>query len=105
MSEKSAQFNEILVKSIDRAITELLGEKVLATLYQHFAEHYDITREEIPYRLDTLYTALDQTFGFKAARTLEHHIAKRLSNEISIPLPESSDYTLQTYLQKAKELV
>ena len=104
MSEKSAQFNEILVKSIDRAITEL-GEKVLATLYQHFAEHYDITREEIPYRLETLYTALDQTFGFKAARTLEHHIAKRLSNEISIPLPESSDYTLQTYLQKAKELV
>jgi len=105
MSEKAARFNEVLVKSIDLAITELLGEKVLASLYEHFAEHYNITRDEIPYRLDTLYTALDQTFGFKAARTLEHHIAKRLSNQISVPLPETPDYTLQTYLQKAKDLV
>lgn len=105
MSEKAARFNEILVESIDLAITELLGEQVLASLYKHFAEHYDITRDEILYRLDSLYTALDQTFGFKAARTLEHHIAKRLSSQISVPLPETSDYTLEAYLQKAKELV
>jgi hypothetical protein len=104
MPQKIVGFNEILVKSIDLAITEILGERVLTTLYQHFAEHYDITREEIPYRLDSLYTALDQTFGFKAARTLEHRIAKHLFSEFGVPLPTKLDYPLETYLDKIKKI-
>jgi uncharacterized protein YgbK (DUF1537 family) len=105
MHQKASRFNEILVKSIDEAVTELLGEKGRDTLYQHLAEHYDVTRDEIPYRFDTLYAAIEQTLGDKASKILDREIAKFLSRQISVPLPDTRDYTLQTYLLKARKLV
>jgi len=103
LSEKSARFNEILVKSIDASIIELLGENVLSALNQYLTDRLDVTREELPYRLASLYTVLEEIFGFKGARTLQHRIAEHLSNEISVPLPDAADYTLQMYVQKAIE--
>jgi len=105
MRKKTARFNELLVKSIDEAVTELLGEKGRDTLFQHLAEQYDITRDEIPYRLDSLYASIEQTLGDKASRILDREIAKFLSREISVPLPDTRDYTLQTYLLKVRKLV
>jgi hypothetical protein len=102
MSQKAAQFNELLIKSIDEAVTELWGEKGRDSLYQHLTEHYDITRDEIPYRLDSLYAAIEQTLGDKAAKILDYEIAKYLSRQISVPLPKTRNYTLQTYLLQAK---
>ena len=105
MPQKTVRFNEVLVKSIDEALTELLGEKGRDHLYQHLAEHYDVTRDEIPYRLDSLHAAIEQTLGDKASRILDLEIAKYLSRQIKVPLPETRDYTLQTYLLKARKLI
>jgi hypothetical protein len=103
LSGKSARFNEILLRSIDAAITETLSTQVLTALYNHLAERYDITRDEIPYRLDSLYVALGQIFGFKAAKTLERKIAKHLCAEFNIEFPDTPDCTLSMYVEKAKE--
>ena len=103
--QKAARFNELLVKSIDEAVTELLGERGRDTLFQHLAERYDVSRDEIPYRLDSLHAAIEQTLGDKASIILDLEIAKFLSREISVPLPDTRDYTLQTYLLKVKKLV
>jgi len=103
--QKAVRFNEILVKSVDEAVTELLGEKGRSSLYQHLAEHYDVTRDEIPYRLDTLYAAIEQNLGGRASKILDCEIAKFLSRQISVPLPKTRDYVLQTYLLKARKLV
>jgi len=105
MPQKASRFNEILVKSIDEALTELLGEKGRDSLYQHLAEHYDVTRDEIPYRFDSLYAAIEQILGDKASKILDREIAKFLSRQISVPLPDTRDYTLQTYLLKAMKRV
>jgi hypothetical protein len=105
MPQKVVQFNEMLVKSIEEAVTELLGEKGLTSLYQHLAEHYDITRDEIPYRLDSLHAAIEQTLGDRASKILDIEIVKYLARQIKVPLPDTRDISLQTYLLRARKHV
>ena len=104
MSEKSKRFNEILTVTIERTITELLSPHVLAALYKHLQDRYDVGRDELPYRLETMYAVLDQVFGVKAARTIERQIAKRLCAEFNIPFLDAEQGTLEMYVAKAKEL-
>jgi hypothetical protein len=105
MPQKEVRFNEMLVKSIDEALTELLGDKGRDSLYQHLAEHYDITREEMPYRLDSLHAAIEQILGEKASKVLDIEIVKYLARQTKVPLPDTRDISLQTYLLKARKLV
>jgi hypothetical protein len=104
LSEKGTRFNEILTVTIERTITELLSPHVLAALYKHLQERYDVKRDELPYRLETMYTVLDQVFGVKAAKTIERQIAKRLCAEFNIPFLDTEESTLEMYIAKAKEL-
>ena len=105
MPQKTVPFNELLIKSIDEAVTELLGEKGRQSLYRHLAEHYDVTRDEIPYRLDALHTAIVRTLGNKAADVLDIEIVKYLARQIKVPLPDTRDISLQKYLLRANKLV
>ena len=105
MPQKAVHFNELLVKSIDEAVTELLGEKGRQSLYRHLAEHYDVTRDEIPYRLDALHVAINRTLGNKAADVLDIEIVKYLARQIKVPLPDTRDISLQKYLLRASKLV
>jgi len=105
MPQKTVHFNELLIKSIDEAVTELLGEKGRQSLYRHLAEHYDVTRDEIPYRLDALHTAIVRTLGNKAADVLDIEIVKYLARQTKVPLPDTRDISLQKYLLRANKLV
>lgn len=104
MSEKGNRFNEILGKSIDATITELFSPNVLSALYTNLKEHYDVTKDELPYRLETMYSVLDSVFGWKEARTVERQIAKHLSEEFNIHFLDTPDCTLPMYIEKAKAL-
>ena len=104
MAENLKRFNEILVKSIDEAISELLSPQVLTSLYKYLNEQHGIIPDELPYRLETIYTVLDQVFGVKGARTIERHIAKHLCDELGMKFLDTPDCTLEMYVEKAKEL-
>jgi hypothetical protein len=104
LPEKAKRFNEILTMAIERTITELLSPGVLAALYQHLQERYDVGRDELPYRLETMYTVLNEVFGVKAAKTIERQITKRFCAEFNIPFLDTEESTLEMYVAKAKEL-
>ncbi|MGA3405860.1 MAG: hypothetical protein ABSD49_09030 [Candidatus Bathyarchaeia archaeon] len=72
-------------------------------MYKHLGEHYDITPDEVPYRLDTLFETLEQTFGVKGARTLSKAIARRLYFRFNLQFVETENYRLQDYLEQAKK--
>jgi len=81
----------------------IVGEQVLAALYKHLKDHYDITSDEIPYRLDTFFGTLEETFGVKGAGTLSRAIAKHVYLRFNLEFVDKENYKLQNYLEDAKK--
>lgn len=104
LAEKLKRFNEILIQSIDKAINELASPNVRRVLYKLLNDHYGIIPDEFPYRLETIYTALDEIFGVRVAGAIERLIAKHLCEELTIPFLNTPECTLQMYIEKAKQL-
>jgi len=97
------EFNSEVKYAIDGAIFSLVGGGVLAALYKNLKEHYDITPDEIPYRLDSVFETLEHTFGVKGARTLSRVVARRLYFRLNLQFVEKENYRLQDYLEDAKK--
>jgi len=99
-----ARFNEILIDSVESAIAEVLSPSVLKSLYKLLQDHYDVTPDEIPYRLETVYKCLADVFGVKGSRTLERQIAKRLCSAYGVKFLDTPECTLAIYVDKVKNL-
>jgi len=98
----ATEFNDEVKRAIDNVISTVLGSQVVKALYFHLKEHYDISSDEIPYRLDTLFDALEKTFGVKGALTLGRVIARRFYARMGLKFVELGNYKLQDYLEQAK---
>lgn len=96
------EFNDEVKLAIDDAISAVIGQQVLKALYVHLKEHYDIASDELPYRLDTLFEALQKTFGVKGAFTLGRVIARRFYARMGLQFAELGNHKLQDYLEDAK---
>ena len=97
------EFNNEFKQAFDGAIFGIVGQDVLRSLYTHLKDHYDITPDEVPYRLDTVFETLELAFGVKGARTISRAIAKRLYRRLNLQFVETENYRLQDYLEQAKK--
>ena len=97
-----ADFNEALLKAIDVTVVALTGPSVLASLYQHLKEFYDISREDLPNHLDKLLDVLSGIFGTRGLRTISRAIAVELYFRLKISILKNN-YTLQQYVEDAKK--
>jgi hypothetical protein len=104
MSEKLKRFNEILIQSIGQSINELVSPNVRRVLYKLLEDRYGIIPDEFPYRLETIYTALDDLFGLRVAGAIERLIAKHFCDELNMSFLNTPECTLQMYIEKAKQL-
>jgi len=77
LTASRAEFNGLLVDSVTEAISDVLGGKVNDAFWHRYETHLGITREEMPYRLDTLFAELKSAFGI-GGETLGRLIVKRL---------------------------
>ncbi len=103
--EQAKEFNDEVKRAIDGAIYAIVGQDVLRSLRNHLKTHYDITPDEIPYRLDTLFETLEHTFGLSGARTLSRAIARRIYYRYNIDFIVKDGYKLQDYLEDAKQIL
>ena len=97
------EFNSALQESIDESISELLGQKVLESLYSVLQKQYDVTRDELPYRLDTAYKLLGEVFGIQATRTISKSISRRLYQKLNLDFEDAVDLSLTQYVEIAKK--
>lgn len=91
-------FSEILVESIDEALTSL-GDSIKTSIYYHLEKEFMIKRQRIPYDLVGFLTALEHLFGI-GSRCIELLIIKKLYekvnnecgkiNSLKLPVPELS---------------
>jgi len=63
---------------------------------------YAVTRDELPYRTDTLFQVLETTFGVPGARTVGTQIAKRFYEKLELAFHRHDAYTLVDYVEDAK---
>jgi hypothetical protein len=104
MVEKLKRLNEVIIQSINEAISELFSPQVLNSLHKHLNERYGIISDELPYRPETMYMVLDQVFGIKGTRTIERRITAHLCKELGMTFLDTPDCTLPMYVEKAKQL-
>lgn len=95
------EFNDVLVESIDKTITTLLSRTVVDALYAHLQNNHSISRDEIPYRLDTLFTTLEKIFG-ASAHTITKVIARTFYLKLGLEFTDNPSRTLLEYVDEAK---
>jgi hypothetical protein len=103
LEEPRREFNQALNESIDEVLSELLGPAVLKSFYVSLETYHAITRDELPYRLDTAYAVLEQVFGVKGARTIGMRFAQRLYQKFHLPFAPDDGYTTLEYFDAAKK--
>ena len=94
--------NETLCGAIDDTMVEVLGRRVLDTMYVMLKVKYDVGRDELPYRLDTLYQILGNAFPIRTAGVIGTRIALRFYTRLGLTFHDHEGYTLLDYVQEAK---
>jgi hypothetical protein len=93
----------MLVDSVDETISQVLGRRVTSAFWRHY-QFLGITRDEISYHLDTLFSSLKDTFGV-GGETLGRVIVKKLYAKANVPLDLKSDHTLAEYVEELKQIL
>jgi len=89
---------------VSETIAEVLGARVTSSFWYHFQAYLGVSREEMPYRLDTLFSALKGTFGV-GGETLGRKIVKKLYAKANIPLNYTPDRSLTDYVEELKQIL
>ncbi len=97
-------FNDLLIDSVDEAISEVLGNRVTAAFWYHYQAFLGITRDEMPYRLDTLFASLKGAFGV-GGETLGRVIVKKLYAKANVPLDLKIERTFTEHVEELKRIL
>jgi hypothetical protein len=95
------EFNDALIESIDETITALLSRTVVDALYAHLQTFHSISRDEVPYRLDTLFTSLEKIFG-ASSQIITDAIARKFYLKVGLEFTGNLSHTLLEYVDEAK---
>jgi len=101
VEENLEHFHVLMLESIDETITALLSRTVVDALYTHLQEFYSISRDEVPYRLDTLFTTLEKIFGV-GSQTITRAIARKFCVKLGLEFTGKPSRTLLEYVDEAK---
>jgi hypothetical protein len=100
---KPLSFNEIVSHCVKEGLTEALGSIIVDALFDQMYEHYDITLENLPNRLDTFFSVLEGAFGQKVSQVLGRVIARRLYASLSLEFVESPTKGLTEYVEEIRK--
>ena len=102
--DKHQEFNYVFLDAFDETITDLLGSEVLTILSATLLKDHDISRDELPYRLDTVLTVLTNALGVRNAKTILRAVMRKLYAKfrVEFAFDEHTDYPMSTYLDALK---
>lgn len=78
----SDEFSNLLIDAIDKALSSL-GEAPKSAIYFHLERVLNLSKREIPARIDEFSNAIEDLFGL-GARFLEIHIIQNLHSEVGV---------------------
>jgi proline racemase len=83
-------------------MSERFGREVLRSFYIALKKEYDITRDEIPYRVETVNKMLGDVFGIRELTTISKSIGYRLGEKLDVKLEEVDGLQLMDYIKLTK---
>jgi hypothetical protein len=98
----TADFDRLLVESLDESFAAILGEIPKKTVYDVLQKNHAIARNHIPERLNEFTAALETVFGAASSRVLERIIVKGLYSKLGLTYVERPDWRLFDYVTEAK---
>ena len=101
IAQNIRDLNSAVVSAIDETIADVLAASLI-TLYDKLRDQYSITRDELPYRTETLYKVLEDVFGVFGAKTLGSVIARTLYGNQGLVFENHDGYSLSDYVEFAK---
>jgi hypothetical protein len=78
----SCKFDEILLEALDITLS-VYGEKTRSAFYDHFKKAYNISKDEIPKRIEEFSRGLEDLFGL-ASKNLEIMVMMQLHLKIGV---------------------
>jgi flagellar biosynthesis/type III secretory pathway protein FliH len=100
---KPSGFNEILSHCVEEGLTEALGSTIVDALFDQMYEHYDITLENLPNRLDKFFSVLEGAMGQKVSQVLSRVIARKLYANLSLEFVEKPMKGLPEYVEEIRK--
>ena len=96
-------FEKVLLDAVDESLS-WLGESAKQTIYFHLETDYNISKQDIPHRIEDFTEALEDIFGL-GAKLLEIKIVKNLFTKMGCLQPqlhtqESLEFT--KYIESAR---
>ena len=99
---RTHEFNSAVCSAIEDTIRECLGEWALYDSLFTLETQYDISRDELPYRIDTLYRILETKHQVVGANTMAPLIAQKMYRKLGLSFYPNDGYTLRDYVKDAK---
>jgi len=93
--------NDLILDSIDEALSDLLGIKGRDLIYDHIARHHSFGREDIPLHLEEFHTLLENTFS-TGSRTISRTIIRRLYDKLDWKFVVVPGYEFNDYLKAVR---
>jgi hypothetical protein len=96
-------FERLLLESIDEALSSL-GRSTKQAIYFHLEKDFDISKKDIPHKIDEFAKAIEKIFGF-GAKFLEIQIMKNLYEKTGNHfeyLPEQDNLIFTEYVTAAR---
>jgi len=103
-SRRRVDFNRLIVESVEESVAEVLGARVASAFWDHYQAFFGITREEMPYALDTLFSSLKKIFGV-GGEILGRIIIRKLYAKVGVPLNYASGHPLRDYVEGLKQIL
>jgi hypothetical protein len=97
-------FNSLLIESVEETVRDVLGPRVTSAFWYHYQAFLGITREEMPYRLPTLFESLKGMFGV-GGDTLGRLIVRKLYAKANVHLNYSPERSLTDYVEELKQIL
>lgn len=98
-------FEEVFLEAVDEGLSSLGASK--RAIYHHLERGFDISRKDIPYKIEEFASALEEIFG-PGTRLLEIQIMRRLYEKVRPRFkyfPEGDDLVFTSYVAAAKILL
>jgi hypothetical protein len=95
------KFDSLLINAIDETMADLFGPVVVQSLHEHLLKFHEIRREQVPYRLDTLISALERTFG-TSSKIICKAIARKFYAKLGLAFYDNPGRTLLESVEQAR---
>jgi len=96
-------FEKLLLEAVDEGLSSL-GDSAKHAIYFHLKNTFNISKRDIPFKIEDFVDALEKIFGF-GAKPIEILIMKRLYEKVggAVEYPEHENLVFTEYVAAARQ--